>query len=74
MESGVGVGKLGYEVWGLGFGDERSGCRVHGSGFRVWCLGFEVQGLAARVYLRPEPLFVGVGSYLRLLDFCITQL
>ena len=54
----LGLGVLGFRVWGLGFGVWGLGFGVWGLGFgvwglgfrvRVWGLGFGVQGLGFRV-------------------------
>ena len=66
---GFGVGGvcgLGCGAWGLRFG-------VWGLGFGVWGLGVGDWGLGVRgwgfgIWCSEE------GSYLRLVDFCITQL
>ena len=42
--------RLGFRVWGLGFGVWGLGFRVCGLGFRVWGLGFRVGGLGFRAW------------------------
>jgi len=54
-----------------------AGFRVQGAGFRVQGAGFRVQGsVGAHGHAHPPRLLSpdSEGSYLRLIDFCITQL
>ena len=87
---GLGFRGSGFRVQGLGFRVQGSGCRVQGSGFSVQGSECRVYGARALREERGEQPFAHhhlrttisqkcavvteAGSYLRLIDSCITQL
>ena len=72
------VSGLGSGVWGLGFGIWGLGSGVWGLGFRGWCRlpapHEKMPGLDPTVWSREMSSGSEEGSYLRLIDLCITQL
>jgi len=84
---GFGVWGLGRGVEGFGFWVQGLGLKVWGSGFRVWGLGFGVYPEEANEKRSDEVCdefennhftemccVTEVGSYVRLIDSCNTQL
>jgi len=75
LGSGCRVQGSGFRVQGAGFRVQGSGFRVQGSGFRVHacCCKKAYASRRARIPA-PLPAICEEGSYVRLVDCCITQL